>query len=60
MEMIACQCDDLPAHDHYMGQAPDGNGVWGPVWDMDDIGRVWVPWKTVAKTFSEMLFWNGL
>lgn len=56
MEMIACQCDGLPAHDHFMGHAPDERGFMGPVWDMDDIGRVWVPWKEVAKAFSEMLF----
>lgn len=51
MDMIACTCDDLPPHDHYMGQGADDRGFMGPIWDLDDIGRVWVPWKQVARAF---------
>jgi hypothetical protein len=52
MVEIACTCDDLPAHDHFMGWADqDYHGVkaWGPVYDSEDIGRIWVPWKDVAR-----------
>lgn len=49
MEMVGCQCDGLPAHDHYMGKAQDERGVWGAVWDPSDVGRVWVDWKAVAR-----------
>jgi hypothetical protein len=52
MEEIACTCGGLPAHDHYMGQAEQdyqGFKAWGPVYDPDDIGRIWVPWKDVAR-----------
>jgi hypothetical protein len=51
MELHGCNCGNLPWHDHYMGQEQDENGCWGPRWDMDDIGRVWVDWKDVARAF---------
>ena len=49
MEVYACSCAGLPPHDHYIGQAPDANGVWGPVWDTDDVGRLWVDWRAIAR-----------
>lgn len=48
MEMIGCNCDGLPTHDHFMGHELK-DGVWGPRWDLNDIGRVWVDWKAVAR-----------
>lgn len=48
MNMIACTCDNLPAHDHFMGQELK-DGVWRPRWDLNDIGRIWVDWKQVAR-----------
>lgn len=51
MEMIACTCDGLPAHDHFMGQELK-DGVWGPRWDLNDVGRVWVDWKAVARALT--------
>lgn len=64
---VACRCGGLPAHDHYMGQVAEKWGdalqqgvayddlVWGPRYDLDDIGRVWVPWKQVARALSDTL-----
>jgi hypothetical protein len=49
---VACTCGGLPAHDHYMGQGPDERGVWGPVWDLEEVGRVWIDWKEVARALS--------
>jgi hypothetical protein len=46
MEMEACNCGGLPAHDHYIDYR---RPTWVPVWDQDDIGRIWVRWKDVAR-----------
>jgi hypothetical protein len=46
--MIGCTCENLPAHDHHMGNAVI-NGVYQAVYDRNDVGRIWVDWKAVAK-----------
>lgn len=52
MMEIACQCRVggvvLPPHDHRVGFGMDGRGIYGPVYDFNDVGRVWVDWKEVA------------
>lgn len=48
MEMMACTCSDLPAHDHFMGMH-ELDGVWQARWDRKDVGRIWVDWKKVAR-----------
>lgn len=56
MMQILCTCNlnlgptvKLPPHDHFMGHAPDAEGVWGPVYDADEVGRVSVDWKALAR-----------
>lgn len=62
MEMIACQCDGLPPHDHLIPNkrpaemteaemAPFRAGkVYEPYHhDPVDVGRLWVDWKAVAR-----------
>lgn len=61
--MIACHCDGLPPHDHHIGNGMvpmeyrNGAGqviatgeAYGPVYDYDDVGRVWVDWRAVARS----------
>lgn len=48
MELIACTCDGLPPHDHYVGW----NVTEGSLWESDEIGRIWVDWKAVAKSLG--------
>jgi hypothetical protein len=55
MEMYACTCDGLPAHDHFMGHRVGADGVYGPVWDQEDIGHVWVDWKKVSRALMQEL-----
>lgn len=45
---IACQCEGIPPHDHFMGCAVQ-DGVYRARYDYDDIGRVWVDWRAVAR-----------
>lgn len=49
---IACNCDGLPAHDHFMGHELNKNSVFGPVWDLESIGRIWVDWKAFARALA--------
>lgn len=54
MEMIACTCGGLPSHDHLMGgHVQHADGSFGPRWDYDDIGHVWVDWKAVARALMK-------
>lgn len=46
--MVLCECDGLPAHDHFMGFGVV-DGFYQGIYDADDIGRVGVPWKDVAR-----------
>lgn len=49
---IACECDGLPPHDHFMGHRLDDRGVYRPFYDHEDCGHVWVDWKAVAHALA--------
>lgn len=51
METVACQCDGLPPHDHFMGSEVVDD-VYQAVYDWEDVGRVWVDWRAVAKALT--------
>lgn len=44
MVLESCNCGGLPAHDHYVPGAS-----FGMTWDANEIGRVWVDWRAVAR-----------
>lgn len=51
MEVLACHCSGLPAHDHYMG-FHCVNGIWQAKYDPDDVGRIWIDYKRLARALA--------
>lgn len=53
---VACQCGNLPSHDHWIRTAEpfvdDGGCLTHGYFDLDDIGRIWVDWKEVARALT--------
>lgn len=66
MMEVACRCDGLPSHDHRIRNKTfaemtdeerwrysEGGEVYEPTrFDPDDIGRIWVDWKEVARALT--------
>lgn len=53
---VACQCGGLPPHDHWIRTekpfVDEDRYLTHGYFDMDDIGRVWVDWKAVARALT--------
>ncbi len=47
----ACTCEGLPAHIHLPTHWATIDGVYRPVFDDPFWLRVWVDWRTVARSF---------